>query len=202
MEMAGAGLEFIADHYPSLMELIRRLIEQERLELISSTYAPNLWIGFPKRDLIKSVKINRRCLERLGLKPSRMFFAQEAFFGPGIRVLDDYFDVALCKDDYLAHFLSPDQIAPIYRHGKMRVLVAANHLVGELTRAMSPPEARDRLCAFHRHTLSQDSNATYVANACAGDTSWFWYHAAAAVITSLFRLRPGTGTGSSSIRNG
>lgn len=129
-------------------------------------------------------------------------FAQEAFFGPGIRVLDDYFDVALCKDDHLAHFLSPDQIAPIYRHGKMRVLVASNHLVGELTRAMSPPEARDRLCAFHRHTLSQDSNATYVANACAGDTSWFWYHAAAAVITSLFRSRPGTGTGSSSIRNG
>src|ERR1051326_8173521 len=80
-EMAGSGLECLGNFYPEALDLLRRLIASGQIELISATYVPTLWVAFPGRDLLKSIELNRSCLERLQLRASELFFAQEAFFG-------------------------------------------------------------------------------------------------------------------------
>jgi hypothetical protein len=181
-ESAGRGLMFLNEHYPSTMRKLRRLIEQGQLELISSTYAPALWVAFPKRDLVRSIEINRQCLQQLGLPASRIFFAQEAFFGTGLRHLEDFFDVVLCKDDYLDHFCGADKLAPAYRLGKMLVIAGSNHLRNELVRRTQSGEtALPTFTEINRWRIEQrkisvSDGCPAICRPALGDTEWFWYH--------------------------
>ncbi len=93
-EMAGSGLEFLSQHYPEAIKLLRDLIARNQVELISSAYVPTVWVAFPKRDLVKSVEINRACLQSLGLSAADIFFSQEAFFGPGLKAISHLFKIA------------------------------------------------------------------------------------------------------------
>ena len=56
IEMSGFSLEFLAQHYPNILDYIKSLIENGQIELISCTYAPQLWIAYPFEDLIKSIE--------------------------------------------------------------------------------------------------------------------------------------------------
>ncbi|MHA1233028.1 MAG: hypothetical protein ACTSWR_01675 [Candidatus Helarchaeota archaeon] len=104
LEINGYSLEFIYKNYPYVFEKLKFLIDNEQIELISTTYSPQLWIAFPKTDMIKSLRYNFNLLKRLGLKQSRIFFAQENFFYEGIKYLKEWFDIAIIKDDYYFHF--------------------------------------------------------------------------------------------------
>ena len=87
IEISGSGLEFINATYPKQFCLLRSLVERGQVELLSSLYTPSIWVAFPFRDLQRAVELNRRCLSRLGLPWSRIFFAQECFFGKGVAAL-------------------------------------------------------------------------------------------------------------------
>jgi hypothetical protein len=134
VEICGSGLEFLDRHYPQIIELIRELLHWGKIELISSTFAPTAWIAFPERDLVKSVEINLKLLDRLRLPRSRIFFSQECFFGVGLVSLNQYFDAFLCKDDYLKYFLIDQHLDPIYDFGKGAAIVGANHIFNEIIR--------------------------------------------------------------------
>jgi hypothetical protein len=129
-EMAGNGLEFLADHYPVAIDLLHDLIAKNKIELISSTYAPTLWVAFPGRDLEQSIKLNQKVLERLKLPASRIFFAREGFFGSGLEVVSDWFDIAVCKDDTLRMFANGAAGRPVYRLGKLTVVVLRSSFTG------------------------------------------------------------------------
>ncbi len=182
MELAGSGLEFLGQHYPSLTRVARSLVEEGRLELISATYAPTLWVAFPRRDLVRSIEINRKCLQRMGFPVSRVFFAQEALFGLGLRTLEDFFDIAICKDDYLRYFTGATEVEPVYSLGKIRVLVGSNHILNELS--ASPAElsygpAADAVKGLYRPWLQRYSSNLPAAPAVvsrAPGVQWFWYH--------------------------
>ena len=89
IEISGSGLEFLQSGYPEQIRLLRELVHRGQVELISALYTPNIWIAFPRRDLEMSIELNRRCLEKLGFPWSRIFFAQEAFFGEVVQALTD-----------------------------------------------------------------------------------------------------------------
>src|SRR6267154_113043 len=58
-EISGSGLEFLSQHYPFAISLLRELIARSQVELVSSTYAPTLWVAFPKLDLVRSIQLNQ-----------------------------------------------------------------------------------------------------------------------------------------------
>ncbi|HYP14898.1 MAG TPA: hypothetical protein VEQ63_13305, partial [Bryobacteraceae bacterium] len=184
LEMAGTGLEFLQDSYPDVLRRVRRLIHEERIELISSTFSPSAWIAYPGTDLRRSIEVNRRTLERLGLPISRIFFAQEAFFGDGIRGLGKYFDWAICKDEYLDYYFDIEFTSPVYKLGDIKVLPASNHILNELSKRLCGPEPSRTgpvLGPSHRRHLklaSQEcSQIPYRgATGTAGDLEWAWYH--------------------------
>jgi hypothetical protein len=184
IEMAGIGLEFIQNSYPEQMKLLRTLVDSGQVELISSLYTPNIWIAFPARDLLRAVSLNMKCLDKLKLPQSRIFFAQEGFFGAGVSVLADYFDVAVCKDDYLSYYYELDFRNPCFTVNGMKVIAASNHLLNELSQAMAANPAfvaRHQLLDSHRRHLQRSSELNRPENfpSAAGEwggTAWKWYH--------------------------
>ena len=132
IEISGSGLEFLQSGYPEQIRLLRELVHRGQVELISALYTPNIWIAFPRRDLEMSIELKRRCLEKLGFPWSRIFFAQEAFFGEVVQALTEHFDIAVCKDDYLSYSYRVDLRHPCFRVGNMRVIVASGHILKEI----------------------------------------------------------------------
>ena len=184
IEISGAGLESIQSVYPEQIRLLRNLVESGQVELISSLYTPGLWIGFPHRDLIRSVERNRQCLAKLGFPWTRIFFAQEAFFGIGVSALSDYFDIVVCKDDYLQQQISLIATSPCFTLAGMKVVIASNHLLNELAGAIrnnpGMPEQYDLTVSHVQHLLRvreiSDSNNFPCAYGSSGDIEYLWYH--------------------------
>jgi hypothetical protein len=155
-EIAGYGLEFLAEQYPNAISLLRRLIDSGNIELISSTYAPTLWVAFPARDLRMSVELNRRTLNRLGLRSAPIFFSQEAFFGVGLREIADLFTVVLCKDDYIENYRADVKMHQAFQLASLKVLVGRRHIRDSLNELQ-----RGRIVTFNLNK---------------NDLLPFWYH--------------------------
>lgn len=185
IEMSGSGLEFLERNYPAQFRLLRELVESRQVELLSSTYTPSLWIAYGKRDLLKSIELNQRCLANLGLPWTRIFFAQEAFFGSGVSQLTDFFDAAVCKDDYLSYYYDSELRGPHLKAGTMRVVVASGHLLKELSstyaqastiqHAHSPifPAALEHI----RTSLEINNPKNFPAcHVVAPPIEYYWYH--------------------------
>ena len=178
-EIAGSGLEFLASRHGRIFDLLRSLVNCSKIELISSLYVPSIWIAFPRRDLIQSVTINRECLRDLGVKDSGIFFSQEAFFGPGVGTLAEFFDSALCKDEYLDYFIpESERLSPQYQLGRMRVIAGSGHLANLLAREYLEAESlpypyRRRLeCT----SVSIPGGTRSLECGALGDVEWVWYH--------------------------
>ena len=179
LAIAGSSLEFVADRHPRLFYLLDNLIERNKVELISSLYTPSIWIAFPRRDLLRSISLNRQCLSALGLKDARIFFAQEGFFGAGISALADHFLYALCKDEYLDYFSREGKLCPCYRAGDVRVIMGSNHLANLLASVyMKDAHA---LAEPHRRRLESvpanlPPGTQTIEFGEAPGIEWFWYH--------------------------
>jgi len=133
LEMTGYTIQFLGENYPQAIEQLRNLVENDQIELISATYAPQLWIAFPRKDFNKSIEINRQILNHYDLPISSIFFAQENFIGEGIKTLSDRFDTAVVKDDYYFYLHHcPDKeelLPPYYQFGEMKLLVGWGHIL-------------------------------------------------------------------------
>ncbi|MGA8670091.1 MAG: hypothetical protein WB679_09460 [Terracidiphilus sp.] len=184
LEISGSGLEFVHKSFPEQGRLIHILVDRGQIELISALYTPSIWVAFPRRDLERSIEMNRECLKALGLPITRIFFAQEAFFGAGVSALCKHFDLAVCKDDYLAYLYDLDYSQPLFNLNGMPVLVASGHILNELTRRMrAEPEFAERhrlpFSLLHQlaeaNSLNRESKFPAVAGTWRGVT-WRWYH--------------------------
>jgi hypothetical protein len=185
LEMSGSGLEFVHAAYPGLFRKLKTLVESGQIELISSLYTPSLWVAYPRLDLVNSVILNIDCLDRLGLPWQRIFFAQEALFGPGVAQLGEYFDMAICKDDYINHFRGDfDFSNPACTYSGMKIVVASNHLVNEVTQFLESAAgklSRKTLTGAHHRFLERMSSLNRpgkfpAASGSWGGISWHWYH--------------------------
>lgn len=181
MEMAGAGLQFLAQYYPHALDLMRRLIANGRIELISSTYAPTMWIAFPRRDLLKSIEINFRVLADLGLPKHPVFLAQEAFFGHGLRAIEGLFDSVLCKDEYINYYIGKNDSAG-YKLGCLDVLIGSNHIINEIYTLSAETNER-KLILSERYkkrlgNLQRGTPRSVHRSQCVkiGKDEWYWYH--------------------------
>ena len=106
-EIQAYGLEQIAENEPEVLELIRTLSERGQMELVVSHYSDQLLLAYPSDDYRKSLELSEGALERLELKRSRVFFAQEAQYGGAfpLALADDY-DVVVTSGDPFVYFLN------------------------------------------------------------------------------------------------
>jgi len=192
IELCGFSIEFLYTNYPAIFNDLRELINNGQIELISVTYAPQIWIAFPGKDLIKSIKINQLLLKNYGITPSRIFFTQENFFGIGATTLQDWFDVAVVKDDYYYHFNDHAEplssTAPFYKISGMKLLIGWGHILEttsaklyqQIETASITRNDYDQLVEY----LDQidKANERFISNRLSGfsncyhDVEWTWYH--------------------------
>jgi len=104
-EIQAYGLELMAERDPECLELLRKLVERGQMELVVTHYSDQLFIAYPADDYDVSLGLARETLEKLSLKPSRVFFAQEAQFAPALPgFLQGEFEVMVSGGDPLVYY--------------------------------------------------------------------------------------------------
>lgn len=184
--VTGSELEFLGRGYPALMDEVRALASDGRIELISPLYTPSLWWQFPGVDLDRSVEINRACLDDLGLPLRRVFFAR-GLFGAGLQRLRADFDYLVCRDDHVAALAAGPTVRSSYGLGSQTVLLAANHILHTLAeaRARTNDAGDGALSLFAARHLEDGMrwpvrSSAEVIDFELGGTRWHWFHAGGA----------------------
>lgn len=116
-EIQGHAVAFMARFYPEELEKLRTLVmDRKQLELVSVHYSDQVYLAYPRRDLVESMRINDETLARYGLARGGTFFAQENFFGPGVVPVmrDNGYRVALLNRHYLRHYQGDLPACPFY----------------------------------------------------------------------------------------
>ncbi len=191
IELSGYSIEFIANHYPAVINRLHAFIESKQIHLISTEYAPRIWFFFPRKDMIKSIEMNTQILHKYDLKTSRIFFAQENFFGPGVSSLYNWFDSAIVKDDYFYHLypnlINNDKQPPYYQFGKMKLLVGWGHILEEMAGKVF--KSKDQINSGYKHWPENRLNLLGKAlngrlfgrkvpfqSQTFSNIEWTWYH--------------------------
>lgn len=190
IEMCGQSIDFIGKNYPSVLDRFKELILRNQIEFISSTYAPQIWISFPRTDLIKSIEMNISILEKYGIKQSRIFFAQENFSGEGIKTLTKWFDIAILKNDYYYYLHNSEKykpLSPYYNLEGLKVLIGGGHIMESISDFLLnestildgnalliknefEPIFSETLNTVNKKKTEIDVRGKY------NDTKWLWFH--------------------------
>ena len=117
LEISGHHLLFLERHFPAVLETLRQLNNKGTIELVTVHYSDQIYLAYPKRDLLESIKICDEIYAKLGLIKSPVWFGQENFFGEGIiRVMKETeYKIALVNRNQYSYFHSDVPQAPYYR---------------------------------------------------------------------------------------
>ncbi len=99
-EIQGYGIEVLAEEYPEIFKLFKKLIKRGQIELVIAHYSDQFFIAYPALDLRKSIEISDQILKKYGLKRSRVFFGQEIQWTPAYpSVLKGEYDLVVNSSD-------------------------------------------------------------------------------------------------------
>jgi len=99
-EFQGYAIESMAEDFPHVLKLLKKLINRGQIELVIAHYSDQFFIAYPALDLQKSVEISDRILKKYGMKRSRVFFGQEIQYSPGLATtLKGLYDVVVTSSD-------------------------------------------------------------------------------------------------------
>jgi len=126
LELQGYFLEYLKEHYPHIIDKLRLLINRGQIELVSAHYSDQIWLAYPRYDMVKSVTINDSLLSELNIKRSSVFFTQENFFGEGaFSFMKEYgFKIATITKDYYEYLHGEEKLYPYYEYNDIIVLIA------------------------------------------------------------------------------
>ncbi|MCB9206364.1 MAG: hypothetical protein H6611_03440 [Ignavibacteriales bacterium] len=111
-EFQGYAIETMAQEYPEVLELLRKLIERGQIELVIAHYSDQFFIAYPALDLQKSIELSDEILEKNNLRRSRVFFGQEIQYSPGLAyALKGKYDVVVTSSD--PHSYYRDRTMPL-----------------------------------------------------------------------------------------
>ncbi len=117
LEISGHHLLFLERHFPSVLNVLRKLNNAGTIDMVTVHYSDQIYMAYPKRDLVESIKICDEIYAKLGLVKSPVWFGQENFFGEGItRVMQENgYRVALVNRSQYSYFHSQQPKAAYYR---------------------------------------------------------------------------------------
>ncbi len=100
LEFQGYAIESMAEDYPDVLKLLKKLVERGQIELVIAHYSDQFFIGYPALDLQRSVAMSDSILKKYGMKRSRVFFGQEIQYSPGLAyALKGQYDVVVTSSD-------------------------------------------------------------------------------------------------------
>lgn len=104
-EFQGYAIETMAQEYPEVLKLLKKLIDRGQIELVIAHYSDQFFIAYPAIDLQRSVKLSDELLQKYGLKRSRIFFGQEIQYSPGLAsALHGLYDVVVTSSDPYGYY--------------------------------------------------------------------------------------------------
>jgi len=128
IEMQGLYIEILKENYPETLEKLRKLVNRKQVELVSAHYSDQIYVAYPRYDLLKSIDINDKILEENGLKRSNVFLTQENFFTPAVTkvIKEKGYDIALINHTYYDYFhkIDPEKIKPLYKLDKLYIVMS------------------------------------------------------------------------------
>jgi 4-alpha-glucanotransferase len=158
---SGSLLEWLVEHRPEYLDLVRELCERGQLEIIGGPFYEPILAGIPRRDRIGQIESYSNYLENLLGQPIRGMWVPERVWeqsfasdivdaGIEYTVLDDYhFRCAGLDDDQLSsYFLTEDE-------GRLLKIFP----VAERLRYAIPFEAPHRSIEFLRGVYEKNPNA-------------------------------------------
>lgn len=84
LELQGLMIEAMAARHPATLDQLRVLAKRGQVEVVSFHYSDQLFLAYPKRDLVRSVLRNRQVFETHDVPLSSVVFTQEGQFNEGM----------------------------------------------------------------------------------------------------------------------
>jgi hypothetical protein len=101
IEIQGYAIKVLADHYPEVFKLLKKLVNNGQIELVIGHYSDQFFIAYPAKDLAKSIELSDQILKKYNLKRSKIFYGQELQWTPAYAsVLKGYYNIAVSSCDF------------------------------------------------------------------------------------------------------
>jgi hypothetical protein len=181
----GSVVEYLAENLPLVLKKIRALIEDDRIELLCSTYTNADWQIFPSSDLRRSRRMTDEILRRNGLPLGRTMVAQNNTYWPAVASFQHEFDVFLVRGTFLKGRRAARQFPQMARVGNSLLVVASNNLLHDMTAHLVSQKATDTIRLFIEGRLDAavevrvHSDPRFVDIAI-GQDNWHWFHSGGA----------------------
>jgi len=122
-EFQGYAIESMAEDFPHVLELLKKLINRGQIELVIAHYSDQYFIGYPALDLQRSIEISDEILKKYGMERSRVFFGQEIQYTPALAsVLKGKYDVIVTSFDPYRYYLGKSQPLVNIKYGDDSIL--------------------------------------------------------------------------------
>ncbi|TNE45186.1 MAG: hypothetical protein EP343_28375 [Deltaproteobacteria bacterium] len=82
-EMQGYMLEVLANRFPQVLEKVRTLTGRGQMEISSFHYSDQLFLAYPKEDLVRSIQLTKDIFKKYCIPLSPVVFNQEGQAGEG-----------------------------------------------------------------------------------------------------------------------
>ena len=148
IELSGYMLELLHQRYPHILDFLKFLVSEGKIELIVSHYSEQLLVAYPRTDMAKSIEISDSLLDSLDLVRSGLFFAQESQWTPGYAELlnaYDYDTVVVSSDPFYN-----------YLHHRMKITSPLYFLEDNSTQSLSADERQVNVLLFTKPKLIND----------------------------------------------
>ncbi len=148
IELSGYMLELLHQRYPHILDFLKFLVSEGKIELIVSHYSEQFLVAYPRTDMAKSIEISDSLLDSLDLVRSGLFFAQESQWTPGYAELlnaYDYDTVVVSSDPFYN-----------YLHQRMKITSPLYFLEDNSTQSLSADERQVNVLLFTKPKLIND----------------------------------------------
>lgn len=119
LELQGYMVEVMLERHPAVIDKLRQLVDEGRVELVSFHYSDQLFLAYPRVAMERSHELLDAVMAEAGLGLSPVTFCQEGQFGEGMaRLAPDHGQTILGLPKNLfrfQHAAEAETAAPLYR---------------------------------------------------------------------------------------
>lgn len=84
IEMQGMMIEAVAERFPKIFQGLKTIVNRQQVDLVSFHYSDQLFLAYPRHDLLWSEQLQKALFKRLDILRSPTVFTQEGQFGQGM----------------------------------------------------------------------------------------------------------------------
>ncbi|MHA1338365.1 MAG: hypothetical protein ACTSRZ_00505 [Promethearchaeota archaeon] len=126
LEISGYMLEYIQENLPFLNDKLKKLNKKGQLDVICVHYSESFYLAYPYTDFKRSWSFDVEIMEKIGLKFSSTFFAQENCFGEGLSYVKDGFGIktaVIPEKNYNWLYGDLKPLYPVYDMNGLNVII-------------------------------------------------------------------------------